>query len=281
MRKENEHTDLIMAKAEKLHNLKRKCTREQNNITRFANSVNSFTGETFPDDHEHYKEQIKEALERMLKLDDCIHDLLPDEYYADVAICEDYINTAKRAIQKPARGTDKRLPVAKADLTFSETSSAAVLASSSVHSVKLPPIKLEPFSGDVESWSHFWEQFESSTDNHPHLSALNKPVVLRGSLEGQPKLLVEGIPVSASTYEDTKRILHARYGDQNRIIQAHLDYLEDITPITTATHEALTTTFIECNRLVQALQSIWRRLIAIRQRYSPQCSIRRSPWKKT
>jgi hypothetical protein len=76
----------------------------------------------------------------MLKLDDCIHDLLSDnEYYADVAICEDYIDTAKRAIQKPARGIDKRLPAAKADLTFSETSSVAIFASSSVHSVKLPP----------------------------------------------------------------------------------------------------------------------------------------------
>jgi hypothetical protein len=138
--KENEHTNLTMAEVEQLHNLKRKRTRERNNITRFANSFNSFTGETALDDHEHYKGRIKEALERMLKLDDCIHNrLLDDEYYADVAICEDYIDTAKRAIQKPARGIDKRLPAAKDYLTFSETSSAAVLASSSVRSVKLPP----------------------------------------------------------------------------------------------------------------------------------------------
>jgi hypothetical protein len=213
-------------------------------------------GETSPDYHEYYKERIKEALERVLKLDDCIHDLLSDdEYYADMAICEDYIDTAKLAIHKPARGIDKRLPERKADLTLSETSSAAVLASSSVHSVKPPPIKLEPFSGDVESWSRFWEQFESSIDNDPHLSTVNKHAFLHGYLEGEPKLLVEGIPVSASTYEDTKRILHARYGDQNRIIQEHLDYLEDVTPITTITHEALNTMFIECNGLVQALQA--------------------------
>jgi hypothetical protein len=98
--------------------------------------------------------------------------------------------------------------------------------------VEQPPIKVEPFSGDVESWSRFWEQFESSIDKDPHLSAVNKHVLLRGYLKGEPKLLVEGIPVSASTFEDTKRILHARYGDQNRIIQDHLDYLEDVMPIT-------------------------------------------------
>jgi hypothetical protein len=90
-----------MANAEQLHNLKSKRTRERNNITRFANSVKSFTGETSLDDCEHYKGRIEEALERMLKLDDSIHDLLTDdEYDTDVAICEDYIDTAKRAIQK-------------------------------------------------------------------------------------------------------------------------------------------------------------------------------------
>jgi hypothetical protein len=60
-------------------------------------------------------------------------------------------------------------------------------------------------------------QSTASIDTDPHLSAVNKHAYLRGYLEGEPKLLVEGIPVSASTYEDTKRILHSRYGDQNRI----------------------------------------------------------------
>jgi hypothetical protein len=184
----------------------------------------------------------------MLRLDDSIHDLLDDyEYDTDVATCEDYIDTAKRAIQKAARGIDdKGLSAATADLTHSENSAVAASAPSIVHSVKLPPIKLEPFSGDVESWARFWEQFESSIDKDPFLSTVNNHVFLGGYLEGEPKLLVEGIVVPASTYEVTKAILRARYGDRNRIIQAHLDHLEDITPITTESPEALNTTFIEC-----------------------------------
>jgi hypothetical protein len=108
----------------------------------------------------------------------------------------------------------------------------------------------------VESWALFWEQFESSIDKDPSLYTIKKHVFLRGYLEGEPNLLVEGIAVSASTYEDTKAILRARYGDQNRIIQAHLDYLEDFTSITTASPEYLNTTFIECNRRFQALQAL-------------------------
>jgi len=68
-------------------------------------------------------------------------------------------------------------------------------------------------------------------DTNPSVSQINKHVYLRGYLEGEPKPLVGGITVTAETYEETKRILHARYGDKNRIIQSHLDYLGDLKPI--------------------------------------------------
>ena len=120
----------------------------------------------------------------------------------------------------------------------------------------LPPLRLEPFAGDVEMWARFWEQFESSLDQDPTLSTINKHVFLRGYLEGEPKRLVDGIAVTASAYEDTKRILRDRYGDKDRIIQAHLDYLEEVTPIRSASAEALKTTYIECNRRFQALRAM-------------------------
>lgn len=69
-------------------------------------------------------------------------------------------------------------------------------------------------------------------------------------------MLINGIAVTASTYEDTKRILRERYGDRNRIVQAHLDYLDAITPIQFASPENLNLTFIECNRRIQALKSL-------------------------
>lgn len=68
--------------------------------------------------------------------------------------------------------------------------------------------------------------------------------------------MVDGIAVIAETYEETKKILQTRYGDRNRIIQAHLDFLEDVKRIKFATPEALNTTFIECNRRIQALRAL-------------------------
>ena len=116
--------------------------------------------------------------------------------------------------------------------------------------MKLPPLKLEPFAADVETWARFWEQFETSNDQDTTLSTINKHEFFRGYLEGEPKMLVDGIPVTASAYEDTKKILRDRYGDKDRIIQAHLDYLEEVTPIRSAKAEALNTTYIESNRRI-------------------------------
>ena len=69
-------------------------------------------------------------------------------------------------------------------------------------------------------------------------------------------MLVDGIAVTAHTYEETKGILLDRYGEPNRIIQARLDYLEGLPPATSATPDEMNNTFIECHRRVQALRAL-------------------------
>ena len=167
--------------------------------------------------------------------------------------CEEYIDLAKRAIQKASHGM-------KVPLVSSTTEPPSVVATTTPtpmsHSLRLPTIRLEPFSGDIETWARFWEQFESSIDRDASLSTINKHIFLRGYLEGEPKQLVEGISIMAETYEETKRILQTRYGDKNRIIQAHLDFLEDIRPVQLGTPEELNTTYIECHSRIQTLRAL-------------------------
>jgi hypothetical protein len=115
---------------------------------------------------------------------------------------------------------------------------------------------MESFKGDVETLSRFWEQFRSSIDENASLSTINKHVFLRGYLEGEPKRLNDGIAVPANTYEETKKILLARYGDRNCIILANLDFLESLPPATSATPDELNSTFIECHRGIQALRTL-------------------------
>ena len=76
---------------------------------------------------------------------------------------------------RPDKRTSQTLPPAK--------NKDGVSTPSLRHHVRLPPLKLEPFSGDTEGWARFWEQFESSIDKDPCLSLVNKyvpPRLFRG-----------------------------------------------------------------------------------------------------
>ena len=69
---------------------------------------------------------------------------------------------------------------------------------------------------------------------------------LRGYLGGELKRLVDGIAVTEDTYKQTKHILKSINGDNNRIIQWYLDYLENLEAYVSRTPETLNDAYIEC-----------------------------------
>jgi hypothetical protein len=69
-------------------------------------------------------------------------------------------------------------------------------------------------------------------------------------------MLVEGIAIVADTYEEATRILLSPYGDKNRIIQAQIDYLQNVQLIRYQTPDVLNSAFIECHRRVPALRAL-------------------------
>jgi hypothetical protein len=166
-----------------MRKLKRKRTTERRKATRFITAINESTENTPLDDYEHYRDRLQETLDQLIRLDDAIQDFLEDhEYTVDVETCEEYTDSAKRALLKAKQNIGGRRSSSVANLSVSELPSAQMTVRPPVtHSVKLPPIKLEPFAGDVETWAQFWEQF-LSIDKDPTLSTMNKHVFLRGYL---------------------------------------------------------------------------------------------------
>jgi hypothetical protein len=51
-----------------------------------------------------------------------------------------------------------------------------------------------------------------SVDKDPTVCTVNKHVFLRGYLEDEPKMPVDGIAVTEAAYKNTQKILHDRYG---------------------------------------------------------------------
>ena len=216
--------------ADNLPILKRKRATLRSNITRCATAINDPTEGTTLDDLQYYRNRLQETLDQLTGLDDSIHSLLNDvDYATDVESCEVYIDFAKRAIYKATHTIDSEISSSVSRMSLS--SAPLPCCTHIAPAVKLTTIKLEPFTGDIETWPRFWEQFQSSVYSNPSVSLINKHVFLIGYLEGEAKHLVGGIAVTAENYEETKRILHAKYGDKNSINQAHLDYLEDLKPI--------------------------------------------------
>jgi len=144
--------------AVKMHNLKRRRAREWANATRFSTLLDGFDDSTSLDDFEHYRGRLQDTLDRLISLDDAIHELLSHgEYEEDIKACEEYIDKTKRAIQTASRRMDNDLSASTARLNIhgSTQPTATVPIGPVTHSVKLPAIKLEPFAGNVETWSRF------------------------------------------------------------------------------------------------------------------------------
>jgi hypothetical protein len=107
-------------------------------------------------------------------------------------------------------GIESRLASSGEKLNLAEVPSASITVRLPfTHSVKLPR-KLEPSAGDVEMLSRYWEQFESSIVKDLTLPTINKHVFLRDYLESEPKMPLDGIAVTSTTYDETKQIFHTR-----------------------------------------------------------------------
>jgi hypothetical protein len=63
------------ASADTLHNLRR--ARERAKATRFYTVLEGFENSTPLDDLEHYRRRLKQTLDRLISLDEAIHDFCP------------------------------------------------------------------------------------------------------------------------------------------------------------------------------------------------------------
>ncbi|GBN12603.1 hypothetical protein AVEN_235879-1, partial [Araneus ventricosus] len=254
--------------------LKRKRSYVRGNITRFCNkfSINGSQEEI-----DFAISRLSETFKDLKILDDKIHALLSDdEFELDIIECADYEDKTKLAIYRARKALENFKvpnidPTPDAAISPNETMNAPYYPFPSSYAscfspnapmtyiqstVKLPTMKIEPFDGDIEKFHMFFEQFSSAVDLNQRLSTIDRYVYLRGYLKDEPARLVDGISITSETYETVKNILKNRYCDKNRIIQAHLDFLENITPVSNPTPMSLNNIFMECNRRLQALTAL-------------------------
>ncbi|GFQ95405.1 integrase catalytic domain-containing protein [Trichonephila clavata] len=207
-----------MSTTEKLSILKRKRTTLRTAITKLLTKLND--PNSTQADIEFNAERLQIKLNELTLADDEIHDFLNDQEYSEDIECEKYSENAHLLLFNSKKKAN---------------TSAAILPSSRIGS--------SPTSDSIHYAS-------------PQNVTIDKHVFLRGYLDAEAKRLVDGISITADTYTMTKEILKSKYGNKDKIIQAHLDYLENLTPIKDLSPSALNELYIDCNRILQALDAL-------------------------
>ena len=97
--------------------------------------------------------------------------------------------------------------------------------------VRLPKLELRKFKGDLMQWTEFWEQYRVSIHINNNLGTLEKFTYLKGNLEGPPLTTIGPLALTEENYEKAIGMLEDRYGRPDKIQEAHLRMMEEISPI--------------------------------------------------
>lgn len=108
----------------------------------------------------------------------------------------------------------RRLTATSSEMNKSLDSSAA---SSVEVKVKLPKINLPTFSGNIKTWSEFYDVFQSLIHENKSLSDTERMHYLVSSLTGDALALIRVFPITGKYYCEAYEALVARYRDKREL----------------------------------------------------------------
>ena len=224
--------------SEPLSKKKRMCGGHQTSLKRLVQQVTDAV-----DDHAggdptknrrlaQLKISVEDKLATLKNLDSEILDgLIENTDVSEDAIAEE-VEQAD-AIKELAYGA-----IVAIDEIYKPESTVSLPSQSTVHTVdvKLPKLEIHPFDGNVTKWITFWDSFESAVDSNPRLSDIDKFNYLRSLLEKSAADAIAGLTLTAANYKEAVAILKKRFGNEQRIIDKHLETLMHLDAVTSQTN---------------------------------------------
>uniref|UniRef100_A0A8D8MGU8 CCHC-type domain-containing protein n=1 Tax=Cacopsylla melanoneura TaxID=428564 RepID=A0A8D8MGU8_9HEMI len=123
--------------------------------------------------------------------------------------------------------------------------------------VKLPPLDIPYFSGDILEWNIFYESFKASIHDNPELGKEHKVQYLVSRLKGKALAVCSGIPALACNYDILWSNLKERYEDKRALASEYLRNIYSFPPIKPDDKEQLNNLidkFIACTSALTALK---------------------------
>ncbi|XP_062533492.1 uncharacterized protein LOC134202507, partial [Armigeres subalbatus] len=122
--------------------------------------------------------------------------------------------------------------------------------------LKLPQIKLQTFGGNVEEWLSFRDLFSSLIHGKADLLEVEKFYYLKGCLQGEPKNLIDSLPITSANYNIAWDLLLKRYDNNKNLKKLQVQALFKLPCLTKESSSDLHTLVDGFERIVQTLDNI-------------------------
>lgn len=217
--------------AEELARKKRVRAGHRASATRMVTRATALLDDDHPDPtkRSQLKLSLQEKLDVLKQLDGEILGLVDEEVVADEIEQSDgfkeEVYTALVRLDGGARGASRSAT------TPPPTPPSGGGTPSRDASVKLPKLTMQPFKGDLTTWTTFWDSYKAAIHDNASLSDIDKFNYLRSLLQGSALEAVSGLTLTAANYKEAISVLQKRFGNKQQIVAKHMDILLNIDPV--------------------------------------------------
>ncbi|XP_055632631.1 uncharacterized protein LOC129773103 [Toxorhynchites rutilus septentrionalis] len=124
--------------------------------------------------------------------------------------------------------------------------------------VRLPQIKLQTFDGDIDAWLSFSDLFSSLIHLKADLPEVEKFHYLKGCLMGEPKNLIDPLPITKANYQIAWDMLMKRYNNCKQLKKRQVLSLFKLPTLSKESVPELHNLLESFERIVQTLDQIIR-----------------------
>ena len=175
------------------------------------------------------KLSLQEKLSILKELDAEVVDLVKDEEIAsEIEQADTYMEEIYDVIAKMEQLSLKTSTTAFAASTSGTPPNREHTNESKV---RLPKLTIQPFKGELTTWTTFWDSFEVAIHNNRSLSNIEKFNYLRSLLQGPALDAIAGLTLTDANYNEAVQVLTSRFGNKQLIIDRYMDVLLSVEAV--------------------------------------------------
>ena len=177
---------------------------------------------------------LQEKVSILKRLDSEVVDLVKEEDVAsEIERADAYMEDVYDMMAKLEQLFQKKNSVAPTGAAPSPGVSKGAAGESKV---KLPKLTIQPFKGELTTWTTFWDSYQVAIHENRSLSDIEKFNYLRSLLQGPALDAVTGLTLTAANYSEAVEVLNKRFGNKQQIIDKHMEALLGVEVVTSDTN---------------------------------------------